>query len=299
VNREAVGGGSTASDGCPLCGHERASTSWIGTIRFDGRDYSYLECSDCRSLYCSPMPDEATLSRMYGMEYSVAFPDTADADPKDHERVMAWLRQRPAGVFIDYGCGSGELLGRATQEGWEAIGVELDARVADAAASSARVRVVTSPADLPDGVADAVHLGDVIEHLTRLDEQMPRVLKLLKPGGHLLAQGPLEANGSLFAATVRFMRRLKGRPTVDMAPYHVLLATAVGQRLFFQRLGLVARAYDVTETAWPAPERLVPRDLGRPRRLALYAVRRLSQRVSRFRPGHWGNRYFYIGGKAG
>src|SRR6185503_14816261 len=89
------------------------------------------------------------------------------------------------------------------------------------------IKVVTNSADLPP--ADVLHIGDVIEHLTLLDKQFPAVLELIKPGGLLLAQGPLENNSSLFTSALAFARRVRANRRTEMAPYHVLLATSQGQ----------------------------------------------------------------------
>jgi hypothetical protein len=142
---------------------------------------------------------------------------------------------------------------------------------------------------------DVLHLGDVIEHLTRVDDQLPAILALLKPGAYLIAQGPLEANANLFQSLLRVFSAAKGGRSIEMAPYHVLLATAKGQRELFRRFGLREVEFEVSEVFWPAPARVTVRDLLLPRRVALHFVRRLSRVVSRIRPREWGNRYFYIG----
>jgi 2-polyprenyl-3-methyl-5-hydroxy-6-metoxy-1,4-benzoquinol methylase len=80
--------------------------------------------------------------------------------------------------------------------------------------------------------ADVVHVGDVIEHLTQLDTQFPEIPGLIKPGGLLLAQGPLENNASLFTFALSSARKLRPARRTEMAPYHVLLATSQGQRDF-------------------------------------------------------------------
>jgi SAM-dependent methyltransferase len=155
-----------------------------------------------------------------------------------------------------------------------------------------RLRVATrlSPASV-----DVVHLGDVIEHLTDPYRELQQVLRLLKPGGHLVAQGPLEANPTLFVALLKLSRRLRGSPVAEMPPYHVILATARGQKMFFDRLGLGMLMFSMREVSWPAPVRLTPSDLLQLRRCVMFGVRRLSQALSLMRPTRWGNRYFYVG----
>ena len=69
---------------CPLCGHAADRPSWLGSTRYRGRDFPYVECPSCHTLYCKPMPDGATLAAMYGVDYQSGFAhDEAIEDPKE------------------------------------------------------------------------------------------------------------------------------------------------------------------------------------------------------------------------
>jgi SAM-dependent methyltransferase len=281
-----------------LCGSRGSRSSWLDGIFYGGQEFSYLQCLDCRSLFCQPMPDDRMLARMYGLEYGRAFAaDPAVSDPKEPARVLEWLRSAGPGTFVDYGCGNGRLMVEAGKLGWRPIGVEFDEDVAAASSQRESIRIVSrSQIDsIPPGCADVLHLGDVIEHLTDLERQMPVILGLIKPGGTLLAQGPLEANRNFFTWVVRLTRSIRPARRTEMAPYHVLLATATGQRRFFERLGLEELTYTVHEVDWPAPSRLAWDDWRRPRTLGLFLARRASKSITAMRGGRCGNRYFYAG----
>lgn len=283
---------------CPLCECERARPSWVGSTRYRGREFSYVECVNCKSLYCASMPDAQTLAQMYGPEYESCFAsELVVEDNKDRDRVVEWLKKVGTGIFIDYGCGTGELLVEAARVGLEAIGVEFEEDVAKSVEARTGVRVVSSSRvnSLDGKRADILHLGDVIEHLTELNRQMPQILELVRPGGLLIAQGPLEANMNVFVSVVRLARTLRRKQVVEMAPYHVLLATAKGQRDFFYRFGLREMEFSVSEVAWPAPDKLSISALGDLRLVALFMIRRFSQSVSALWPDRLGNRYFYVG----
>jgi SAM-dependent methyltransferase len=244
------------------------------------------------------MPDARVLESMYGGEYSEGSDPDGDhvRDPKEPEWVLDWLGRLEPGTFVDYGCGRGELLVEASRRGWDVVGVELVEEVARAAASRTGLAVVTvEEVSKKTAAADVLHVGDVLEHLTDLESEMPRILSLVKPGGLLLAQGPLEANGNLYTWMVRLGRFTRRRKPVEMAPYHVILATAAGQRALFHRFGLTTLEESVTEVSWPAPERLSSKELRAPRLVALFLLRRTSRVLSRARPRHWGNRYRYAG----
>lgn len=290
--------GVAAGSGCPLCGHQEKRPSWLGSTSYLDQVFHYAECLSCRSLYCDPMPDDRTVAAMYGTSYGAGCSDekAQEEDGPQANRVTEWLSKLPVGTFVDYGCGDGRLLRKAKQLGWKAIGLELDPEVARKTAERTDTVVVADPRELRERYpADVLHLGDVIEHLTDLPHQMPEILSALKPGGLLLAQGPLEANTNLFTLALRGQRVLRGSPPASFAPYHVLLATAQGQRGFFGRLGLRELEFKVDEVAWPAPARLDRRQLTQPRAVAMFTLRRASQLLSALRPQAWGNRYFFAG----
>jgi len=282
---------------CPLCTYTEWSPSWAGSISYRGKEYEYRRCLSCGSLYSYPMPDAETLALMYGTDYErFLSAEESMSGVMGAGEVIRWLGLNRPGTFIDYGCGAGHLLREAAKRGWRSVGVELDQRIAEKYGNGAEVLIVTDPAKLSgERKADVLHLGDVIEHLTDPDAQIPHILSLLKKGGILLAQGPLEANPNLFLTVMRWARLLRGRRILEMPPYHVIQATAGGQRAFFTRFGLVELAFTIHEVSWPAPGRLAMGDLLNPRAVALFSVRCVSQFVSGFRPSVLGNRYFYAG----
>ncbi len=283
--------------GCPLCGGQQAKPSWLGSTVYDGHTYIYVQCRDCGSLYCDPMPRGEVLGRLYGPEYQAVLADHRNGGEREIGRVIQCftvLARGLPGTFVDYGCGRGQLIQEVSRLGWRAIGVEFDDAVAASVAREIGVAVVgldEAHCSLR-GRADVLHLGDVIEHLTAIDEQMPAILDLMAPGGVLIAQGPLENNANLFTLVLRLTRAMRARASSAMPPYHVLLATAEGQRRLFTRFGLAVRDFEVSEVAWPAPQRLGLRDIGNVRVVAMFFLRLLSQLVSHISRRDWGNRYF-------
>jgi SAM-dependent methyltransferase len=245
------------------------------------------------------MPDADALAKMYGPAYaSAGGTDATIEDPREPGRVLARLRERPPGKFIDFGCGSGSLLVAARALGWTAVGVEFHADVARATATATGCDVFNGLVELRRSTAvpaDAVHLGDVVEHLTSPAEVLQELVGLLRPRGWLLAQGPLEAGPCLFSIIVRARHSFRPAHPTEMAPYHVLQATVRGQRLLFERVGLEPLEYRISEVAWPARRHLSACLLAQPRSLALFTLRKVSQAISKLNPGRWGNRYFYVG----
>lgn len=239
------------------------------------------------------------LAELYGSEYSTSFADTYVTDsPRDTAWVLGYLSTQPRGTFVDYGCGGGDLLAAVSATGWKVYGVEIDSDVArrTSAATGCEVLLPDQLDDVP--LADVLHLGDVLEHLPDPSAGMQEALRLLAPKGTLLAQGPLELGPSLFSAVIRPGRR-RHADAEQMPPYHLIQATAHGQREFFQREGLEEESYRVSEVDWPAPSRLSAKELTDVRRLTLFALRRTSNRADRIAAAvtgrAWGNRFQYVG----
>jgi SAM-dependent methyltransferase len=245
------------------------------------------------------MPDEEALSEMYGTDYqqflSAEHYHSGEIGLRD---VTRYLKDRHKGVFLDYACGAGRLLGEVSKLGWDAVGYEYDSNLAKRYSEKCGLKIVASMSELGEGfLADVVHLGDVLEHLTDINEQFPAILDLLRKGGLLIAQGPLEANRNLFFRAIELNRKWKGRQVSRTPPYHVSLASTLGQRRLFQRFGLEEMEFRVYETAHPAPERISAADFRRPRSIALFLLRKLSQATSRISDAKVGNRYFFAGRK--
>src|SRR5215203_6092630 len=107
------------------------------------------------------MPDEVLLHFMYGADSKKDDGSSLYVEnPKEPNRVLEILARDPAGTFVDYGCGNGELLVEATKLGWNAVGVELDQKVALKMEGTTGLRIFTDPntaSDFP--AADVLHLA--------------------------------------------------------------------------------------------------------------------------------------------
>lgn len=284
---------------CPLCNTTESEASWLGATRYREKKYDYLQCAECDSLYCSPMPDEETLALMYGDDYQqfLSVESTHSGDDGIRQ-VIEYLKTLEKGVFFDYACGAGVLLSEVAKIGWDVLGLELNVATAEKYSRLHNIKIISDLKDLPENFrADVIHLGDVLEHLTDVNSQFPSILNLLKENGLVIAQGPLEANLNLFFLGVKMTRILRRAPISEMPPYHVSLATVEGQRKFFSRFKLNEMVFDVFETSHPAPERIALSDLKDVRKSTFFLLRKVSQTVSAVFPKTMGNRYFYVGSK--
>jgi 2-polyprenyl-6-hydroxyphenyl methylase / 3-demethylubiquinone-9 3-methyltransferase len=96
---------------------------------------------------------------------------------------------RPGAVLVDVGCGAGVLAPHVAGKGYRHVGVDLvSSALAQASAHGvAAVRADAAALPLPDGCADVVSAGEVLEHVTDLAAVVAEVCRVLRPGGLLVA----------------------------------------------------------------------------------------------------------------
>jgi SAM-dependent methyltransferase len=245
---------------CPLCGAAAGRSAFPFATEFNNKRFHYLACSGCSCVYVDPVPDAQTFERMYAKsQYHDAYYGEVDDQPYvESAGMLAQVLPANARV-LDYGCGTGAFLRALQSAGFVPFGVEFDRDAAQAASLNARCEVLTVEdfwaRDV--GAFDAIHLGDVLEHLPEPAIVLRQLLGRLRAGGILFAEGPLEVNPSpvYWSASLFGWAKRAARPgfTATHPPTHLFRASARQQLAFFQKLdsGLSLRKWQVYETGWP------------------------------------------------
>jgi SAM-dependent methyltransferase len=108
-------------------------------------------------------------------------------------RLIVTLTGLVTGRVLDIGCNIGTFLEVAARFGWKAVGVEPNPRAAEIGEKRGlEVRCGFFDGSLASNLSnfDAVHAGDVIEHLFEPIEFLARVRNVLRPGGLLVVVTP-------------------------------------------------------------------------------------------------------------
>lgn len=251
---------STHQRTCPLCGSPGGRAAFPFATRFNGRQFAYLGCEGCACVYVDPVPDAETFCRMYA---KAQYHDThyADADQAMYLDSARMLRELlpPGARVLDYGCGTGAFLEALRAVDLVPVGVEFDHDAAQAASRRSRSEVQTVDAfwSGPSTSFDAVHLGDVLEHLPDPAAVLRQLLTRLRPGGVLFAEGPLEVNPSpvYWCASVLGWAKRLARPgmVASHPPTHLYRANGRQQLAFFRRVEprLSLHRWELYETGWP------------------------------------------------
>lgn len=246
---------------CPLCSGVATGAAFPYATLFNNTHFKYLNCSCCSTVFVDPVPDAQTFGKMYAKNayHDCHYEGVEGGVYTDSAQL---LRQHlPAGSLVmDYGCGVGAFLKALKSEGFVPYGVEFDADAAQFAGQNAGCDAL-SISDFSElaikPVFDAIHLGDVLEHLPDPAKTLSELLNYLRPGGVVFAEGPLENNPSpvcwaahLFGAIKRI---IKPNFISNHPPTHLFRTGEKAQYNFFlgKNFALVPISWRVHEKGWP------------------------------------------------
>jgi len=107
-------------------------------------------------------------------------------------KILSRIREDGCRRMLDYGCGPGDVLLLARDEGIEAVGIDSFPRSVSLAEKRG-LKVLLGDynhPDLAEGSFDAILLQSVIEHMPEPVAPLARLAKLLRPGGYLIVSAP-------------------------------------------------------------------------------------------------------------
>jgi SAM-dependent methyltransferase len=129
------------------------------------------------------------------------------------------------GRLLDFGCGDGGFIAAATAAAWDTAGVEMRPDHARAKGLTVFERIEEAP-----GSFDVITLWHSLEHVAAPCATVERLLKLLKPGGHMIIAVPNLAS---------WQARLFGRRWFHIdAPRHLFHFSPKALQLLLKRQGL-------------------------------------------------------------
>ena len=191
------------SNKCPWCQSEKAHKHLSLKDYFLTQEpFEIMVCEECGLLYTTPKPFDEKIGDYYKSdEYYSHQENKKGFIPRVYEAVKSVnLKHKIAiatqgkepGRLLDIGCGVGDFLHFAEQNGWQCTGAE----PSDDASSIAKKRIkaeIMLPKDLeklPDESFDVITMWHVLEHVSDLQWQVNQLNRLLKKGGRLVIALP-------------------------------------------------------------------------------------------------------------
>ncbi len=201
----------------------------------DGVHHRIVRCRRCRLVRSDPVLGPAAMAELYRastFDYAEELDGLSSTYGAALDRVAALVPAR--GALLDIGCGSGFVLSLARDRGWESVrGVEPSADAIDHAAPEIRALIecdLMRPGLFGAESFDAVTLFQVLDHMPDPLELLRETLRILKPGGAILA-----FNHDVSAYSARVMGERS--PIIDVE--HTYLYSPPTMRALFEAAGFV------------------------------------------------------------
>lgn len=191
------------SNKCPWCQSEKAHKHLSLKDYFLTQEpFEIMVCEDCGLLYTTPKPSDEKLGDYYKSDDYYSHQENKKGFiPRVYEAVKSVnLKHKIAiatqgkepGRLLDIGCGVGDFLHYAEQNGWQCTGAEPSEDAASIAKKRIKAEIIL-PKDLeklPDESFDVITMWHVLEHVSDLQWQVNQLNRLLKKGGRLVIALP-------------------------------------------------------------------------------------------------------------
>lgn len=180
---------------CPLCNgnrYRKIATEW-GVL-------GIVKCRDCGLIYVNPRLKEPEKIYWGSKERYIKEAELIFEGKKMSHRDVNYLTDlkkiekiKPTGNFLDIGTNMGMFLRNARNRGWKLFGIEPSPALSEIAREKFGLNIFTGflhENKFSDNFFDIVTMTDVFEHITRPQEMLKDVHKIIKPNGLLFIKVP-------------------------------------------------------------------------------------------------------------
>ena len=188
---------------CNLCGTNDADDY----MEISG--FKIVKCRNCKLIYVNPRLKQKSLHKIYNKEYykNPAFNGTKSClygyieYLKEKNFITSTFQNRleqiekysKVGKLLDVGCAFGFFLELARKNGWDVYGTEISEDAYKYAKYNLKLPVINKTLEktkFKNGNFDVVTIFDVIEHLTKPQETLREIRRILKPNGLIVVTTP-------------------------------------------------------------------------------------------------------------
>lgn len=245
---------------CILCESTNNLISFPFTIIFNSSKFDHRQCQDCHCVFIDPMPSEDDFKKIYQSEsyHEEHYVGNDLSEYVKSAKLLSEFIDPNQSNILDYGCGYGQYLKTLSEIGFKAQGLEFDQEACIKAAeySGCVVKQIDEFSNVNNKEFQAIHLGDVLEHLPNPRETLIKLISVLAEKGIIFIEGPLEKNHSLVYWSAKLFGHIKKMFRLNEQfgePTHLIKVNEKTQLNFILELDSRIKClhWEVYETGWP------------------------------------------------
>ncbi len=182
---------------CPLCGSDRWSVYVRAPSHYGPEKHQVTRCADCGMIFTNPqLTTYEKQVEKTGVLHRHLDPEQLRGASRQAALQLSLIAPFvPGHQLFDFGCGAGALVNEAKKAGWDAVGLDLNRGLVQAANAHWKFDALKS-GFLDEFIAsnqtsfDAIVSNQVFEHLQDPVKIGCQLVGLLKPGGCILIDVP-------------------------------------------------------------------------------------------------------------
>jgi 2-polyprenyl-3-methyl-5-hydroxy-6-metoxy-1,4-benzoquinol methylase len=195
VNKQSPANLSEISISCPLCGNKHMDSLSDLTQRWlIPAPGNIISCDNCGVRMVWPQPPEELNNEFYEDEiYYREIVGRKRLFFQNRVKLIQYLTRPGQIELLDVGCGLGEMLIIAREEGFKVTGIELSKYASQYANEKFGLQVLNIPVEQAISCRyDIVHANHVLEHVHDPVQFVSQLYRLLKPDGVCIIEVPNE-----------------------------------------------------------------------------------------------------------
>jgi SAM-dependent methyltransferase len=181
---------------CPIC--DAAKKPKFLRDYSPAPGFSLYQCADCYVQYWSPLtnPQSDWYHNNYSLAYDLREIFSSNLERPMHRKFVAWMAMRSHSRTLDFGCGTGEVVGALRKQGHESYGVDFGERAIVTAKRNFGESYFFCQSveeffkNPPVFELDVISFFEVIEHLEKPQILVVNAKSILRDHGRIVLSTP-------------------------------------------------------------------------------------------------------------
>lgn len=188
---------------CPIC-EEKNFRHYLNCKDNTGSNESFkiVKCANCDFAFTNPIPAINEIGKYYESDEYISHSNTSRGlvnflyqkirNYTLDKKVSLLISLSKGKTLLDIGCGTGEFLSRAEDNGFQVQGIEPSSQARKQAINNFRLIVNEEDhlALIEDQSIDFITMWHVLEHVYNLNERILELKRLIKKDGHIIIAVP-------------------------------------------------------------------------------------------------------------